>query len=459
MKISSFLGLCFFLGLFGQAFAVTVAQLKEYTEKVNRGETAIYEEAFSAACLGLGEIAFFGQFEVRNLFAALLEKDGLIREKAIDWAITQFEYLKPDVKEIGSVFKLVLGIDSIDLNLRKKLFNAMLKYYSDTLFKEKQEILAYACVLNNIVAYILPNNAIKFFDSNTIKLAFKDLSESNRKNLFIKINDIMDDNGLKKELLGALNDAAQVEDLSHSSSELNEFIKELTSAQTELVVEAKKKTEEAAEEKRIADEKRVAEEKRIKGERENKEATANQEKLQAGTKKEADEAQAKFVFDIWSNKVTSDNLKQYLKYGANINAQDSCHVTPLTQAIRKGFEPIVKLLLDNDADANMADNFSNCQNPPLILASKNSNLNIVKMLLSKGANVNAKDGLGKTALDYAKDQKIIDLLGGGSSTEKTELKTKLGALKDSLAMLKNKLSLLNGSLTQLKTNLKKSTVC
>ena len=42
------------------------------------------------------------------------------------------------------------------------------------------------------------------------------------------------------------------------------------------------------------------------------------------------------------------------------------------------------------------------QDTPLIIATKNVNINIVKLLVDNGAHINKEDGYGNTALDWAK---------------------------------------------------------
>ena len=86
------------------------------------------------------------------------------------------------------------------------------------------------------------------------------------------------------------------------------------------------------------------------------------------------------------------------KGGINIDKRDMNGFTPLHHACRKGARDIVKLLLENNADANMA---SNTSITPLHFAAQLGNQEIIQLLLDAGADVNATDREGKSALIYS----------------------------------------------------------
>ncbi len=79
-----------------------------------------------------------------------------------------------------------------------------------------------------------------------------------------------------------------------------------------------------------------------------------------------------------------------LDSNANINTRNAENESALFIAIRNGFEDIVRLLINREADVNLIKDETgrSSLNSPLILASYYGNKNIVKMLLEAGANVN-----------------------------------------------------------------------
>ena len=72
--------------------------------------------------------------------------------------------------------------------------------------------------------------------------------------------------------------------------------------------------------------------------------------------------------------------------------------TPLHMAARNGHTAVVKLLLAENADANVQNNDGVT---PLHYAAVNGRRNVVDVLLAAGANINAKDELGQTPLHMA----------------------------------------------------------
>jgi len=84
--------------------------------------------------------------------------------------------------------------------------------------------------------------------------------------------------------------------------------------------------------------------------------------------------------------------------------------TALTAASYKGLVSIVKVLLENKANPNIADGNGTT---PLIYATMAKNVEIINLLLKHGAKKEHKDNRGNSALEYAlisNDNKLINLL-------------------------------------------------
>lgn len=84
--------------------------------------------------------------------------------------------------------------------------------------------------------------------------------------------------------------------------------------------------------------------------------------------------------------------------------------TALAAAAVKGNTALVKLLLENKADPDIADGMGMT---PLLYASQFENKELIQVLLKYKANKNLANKEGKSAMDYAvfnKNQEIIDLL-------------------------------------------------
>ncbi|RTY87272.1 ankyrin repeat domain-containing protein [Flavobacterium sp. GT3R68] len=84
--------------------------------------------------------------------------------------------------------------------------------------------------------------------------------------------------------------------------------------------------------------------------------------------------------------------------------------TPLMAAVVKGNKEIVKILLDQKANPNIADPSGNTA---LIYATLFKHFEIVEMLLIAKADIALKDIRGNSAMDYAKmnnDEKLMQLL-------------------------------------------------
>jgi len=83
--------------------------------------------------------------------------------------------------------------------------------------------------------------------------------------------------------------------------------------------------------------------------------------------------------------------------------------TAFIRASRSGFTAIAKIFIKKPGH-----NYSNrtAKYTDLMVASMNGHADVVKLLLEKGANPDLKDNEGKTAMDYAGDPDIKNLLQG-----------------------------------------------
>jgi ankyrin repeat protein len=95
-----------------------------------------------------------------------------------------------------------------------------------------------------------------------------------------------------------------------------------------------------------------------------------------------------------------ESVRVLLNHGANVNAEDSHHRTPLHRVFEGRFHSkdgfsIVQLLVEHGADVNTKDKD---HITPLHFASYRQHLESVRVLLNHGANVNAEDSHHRTPL-------------------------------------------------------------
>jgi len=106
-----------------------------------------------------------------------------------------------------------------------------------------------------------------------------------------------------------------------------------------------------------------------------------------------------------------------IRHGADVNASDVHGRTPLYFAVTLAGKASVKLLLESGAKVDVRDVARKMT--PLHLASAFGKEEIAQLLIAHGADVNAKDGEGKTPIQYAKDcsAKIVELLKAKGAKE------------------------------------------
>lgn len=89
-------------------------------------------------------------------------------------------------------------------------------------------------------------------------------------------------------------------------------------------------------------------------------------------------------------------VQTFLKRGGvDVNKRDESGNTPLIYACRKSARDLVKLLLDNGAEADLGNQKSRT---PMHFAAEAGNFQIISMLIDAGADVNCTDNDGVTPL-------------------------------------------------------------
>jgi ankyrin repeat protein len=100
--------------------------------------------------------------------------------------------------------------------------------------------------------------------------------------------------------------------------------------------------------------------------------------------------------------------KLLLEKGADIQAKNEMNWNALMQAASEGYTDVAKLLLEAGSEVNVRGNEKG--ETPLILASWKNAPEIVKLLLEYKADKTMKDTNGDTALDYAKNERYLDVI-------------------------------------------------
>lgn len=100
-------------------------------------------------------------------------------------------------------------------------------------------------------------------------------------------------------------------------------------------------------------------------------------------------------------------LRQYLREGHNINIRDKNGNSALMVAIIYKKPRMLSFLISQGIDIN-SKNFDGMT--PLMIAAFANMPNVVKFLIAEGARKNTQDALGRTAYDYARDQRTKKIL-------------------------------------------------
>ncbi|KAH8998262.1 hypothetical protein EDB86DRAFT_3242877 [Lactarius hatsudake] len=115
-------------------------------------------------------------------------------------------------------------------------------------------------------------------------------------------------------------------------------------------------------------------------------------------------------------------MQLLIQNGADVNAQDGDHLTPLHLASYRGDAKMVELLLQHGADFRAQDQNHSM---PLHLASARGNAEIVQLLIDHGANVDPLDR------SYSKPVRIIEPLPADDQSPSTNTVAMLSELKSS----------------------------
>lgn len=83
-------------------------------------------------------------------------------------------------------------------------------------------------------------------------------------------------------------------------------------------------------------------------------------------------------------------------YNANIESRDEYGSTPLLNAVRRGYEPMVQFLLQEGAESNISD--GNGLSPIHYAIRLENGISLCELLRQKGVNFQHQDNLGNTAL-------------------------------------------------------------
>jgi ankyrin repeat protein len=118
-----------------------------------------------------------------------------------------------------------------------------------------------------------------------------------------------------------------------------------------------------------------------------------------------------FTALMWASEKGHLDIVQTLvdKYRASVNQQNENGETALFLAVSSGHDAVVRYLLVNGADANVASVTDEC-NTPLQCAVASDRLDLVELLLNFGAWLEQQDLAGETALHLAVREEKVSLV-------------------------------------------------
>ncbi|MFC1765744.1 ankyrin repeat domain-containing protein [Planctomycetota bacterium] len=106
-----------------------------------------------------------------------------------------------------------------------------------------------------------------------------------------------------------------------------------------------------------------------------------------------------------------EKVKAFLDQGIDIEVRDHKGYTPLHCASLRGHEELIQFLISRGADENATD--KEWGNTPLHKAAsaRHRQIQVVELLIAGGADVTAKNDLGQTALDLARQKRHGAIIG------------------------------------------------
>ncbi len=112
-----------------------------------------------------------------------------------------------------------------------------------------------------------------------------------------------------------------------------------------------------------------------------------------------------------------EKVQRLIAQGANVNAKSNKNYTALMEAAKNGSTSIVRELIARGADVNAldVDKGTALMEAAYYGNAYYGNVELASELLMAGANKTLKDKRGKTALDYAKYEDMINLLSSNSN--------------------------------------------
>ena len=117
---------------------------------------------------------------------------------------------------------------------------------------------------------------------------------------------------------------------------------------------------------------------------------------------------------IWAAyKGDIDMIELLIEKGANIGDKDIYGIDALLEATRQGRLEAVKTLIKHKADINAREAVGRGMaqgRTALMIASQHGYAEIVQYLIENGADINAMNHDGKTALNWAYNDKIVEIL-------------------------------------------------
>lgn len=94
-------------------------------------------------------------------------------------------------------------------------------------------------------------------------------------------------------------------------------------------------------------------------------------------------------------------------YNAQLKDHQEDEFPPLIVSCERGHEEVVKVLIDNETNANQSNHIGIT---PIIAAIQNKHMNIVKILIQNGADINKGDHNGMTPFLWASVLQRVDIV-------------------------------------------------